>query len=359
MGWRALGLVLLLLFAPVGFSQSTAVPDALQPWIDWVLQEAPERTCPFQMTAFERRQCAWPGKLELSATASGLDFSQQWTLFSTQRVFLPGSDGYWPQSVLVNQEKHLVVDFKGQASIELPPGNYAVQGTIPWQRIPDTIPIPQNTGIVSLMVNQIPVEHPKRDDNGRLWLVQRQAEAGADNTETEDKLSLRVYRQLVDDIPFRIETHLELEVSGKAREMVLGKVLFDGFQIRRFDSPLPARIENDGRLRVQLRPGQWTLDLIAHNQKPVDQVFLENSEHGFWPEEEVWVFQGKPELRQVQVEGVDGIDPNQTSLPEAWKRWPAFRLSSGQAMKLSVLRRGDPQPAPDDVVVSPVPKVAA
>ncbi|MVF14429.1 hypothetical protein FT643_20030 [Ketobacter sp. MCCC 1A13808] len=347
MGWRALGLVLLLLFAPVGFSQSTAVPDALQPWIDWVLQEAPERTCPFQMTAFERRQCAWPGKLELSATALGLDFSQQWTLFSTQRVFLPGSDGYWPQSVLVNQEKHLVVDFKGQASIELPPGNYAVQGTIPWQRIPDTIPIPQNTGIVSLMVNQIPVEHPKRDDNGRLWLVQRQAEAGADNTETEDKLSLRVYRQLVDDIPFRIETHLELEVSGKAREMVLGKVLFDGFQIRRFDSPLPARIENDGRLRVQLRPGQWTLDLIAHNQKPVDQVFLENSEHGFWPEEEVWVFQGKPELRQVQVEGVDGIDPNQTSLPEAWKRWPAFRLSSGQAMKLSVLRRGDPQPAPN------------
>jgi len=58
--------------------------------------------------------------------------------------------------------------------------------------------------------------------------------------------------------------------------------------------------------------------------KEVEEV-EEEEEVEEWKEgEEVWVFQSQPPLRVVTVEGVPGVDPQQTTLPDA-----GMRRSSG------------------------------
>ena len=51
---------------------------------------------------------------------------------------------------------------------------------------------------------------------------------------------------------------------------------------------------------------------------------------GPWKEgEEVWVFEAAPTLRVVTVEGLPSVDPQQTTLPDDWKRLPAYLLAPG------------------------------
>lgn len=352
MRWRKLVSVWCwMMIAPLGFAAGVSIPGPLQPWQEWALRDHQQIDCPFMYTSFDKRQCQWPGILVIKADVNGLQFQQQWTLFQDGLVPLPGSDGYWPDSVFANSVAAPIVSNNTQPYAALSKGDYLISGTIPWQYLPDSLRIPFSTALISLTVNGAAIVNPNLDADGRLWFVSRTAPKVESTQATEDKLTVRVHRHLVDQIPFRIESLVDLEVSGKPREVVLGKLLFEHYKPLWFNSPLPARIDPDGRLRVQLRPGQWQLELHAHHNEPVDKIFFEHSEAGFWPEEEVWVFEGVPELRQVRIEGVDSIDSGQTTLPESWKQWPAYRMKQGQAMSLIELRRGDPQPSPNQLTL--------
>ncbi|MDV7396053.1 hypothetical protein RZS08_31970, partial [Arthrospira platensis SPKY1] len=64
------------------------------------------------------------------------------------------------------------------------------------------------------------------------------------------------------------------------------------------------------------------------------------------------MFESRPPLRQVRIEGVESIDPNQTALPEEWKGFPAYRLEAGDHLQVVELRRGDPQPSPNQLQLS-------
>ena len=70
-----------------------------------------------------------------------------------------------------------------------------------------------------------------------------------------------------------------------------------------------------------------------------------------WPQEEIWVFEARPHLRQVEIEGVPAIDPQQTSLPDDWRAFPTYRLQAGDSLKLVEKKRGDPDPAPDQLTL--------
>ena len=59
------------------------------------------------------------------------------------------------------------------------------------------------------------------------------------------------------------------------------------------------------------------------------------------------MFEARPALRLVSVEGVPAIDAQQTELPQAWRSLPAYLLRPGETMKLVQRQRGDEEPAPD------------
>ena len=68
--------------------------------------------------------------------------------------------------------------------------------------------------------------------------------------------------------------------------------------------------------------------------------------------DEVWVFEAKNDLRVVTVEGVASIDPQQTTLPEQWKRLPAYPMKLTDTLSLNEKRRGDADPPPNQLALA-------
>ena len=164
-------------------------------------------------------------------------------------------------------------------------------------------------------------------------------------------MDLQVFRQLVDDLPMTVVTVLDLDVAGAPREVSLrGALLADGVPLQ-LDSPMPARLEADGTLRLQLRAGHWQVRIQARQNQAATHLVLP-APQAPWPGSEIWTFAARTGLRLVEVRGANAIDPRQTSLPADWQTLPAWRLSGEDALEFVVQRRGDPLPEPDRLTLA-------
>jgi len=346
---RAAALVIALLARgalaaePAERFDATTVPDALQPWIGWVLAQDPERGCPFLSGGGERR-CVWSGPLALDVDAGGARFTQSFEIFGRGAwVTLPGDASLWPEAIRVDGQPLAVIPAPGVGSPAawLARGRHQIDGRLRWHASrPALLPISADTAIVALTLDDAEVAAPARDASGQLWLA-----APANEAAPEDHLEVLVFRRVVDEIPLQLETRLVLRVAGRAREVALGPVDPEGFVPLALEADLPARLESDRRVRVQLRPGEHAIAIRSRHEGPVAALSPPASGEAPWPAEEVWAFDARPELRIVAVEGVTAIDPNQTELPAAWRQLPAYLLRPGDTMQLDERRRGDPDPA--------------
>ena len=332
------------------------VPEPLRPWIDWVMHGHEDVTCPFFPGTVEaaaggeaakgdaaarRRLCVWPARLELDLADRGGRFTQEWLVNRDGWVPLPGDAKIWPQEVIVDGRVAVVVAQDDIPSVRLTAGHHRLTGRFEWTALPPLVRVPPETGLLSLTVRGSAVLFPARDAEGRVWLQKQ--EGGA---EEESRLDLTVHRRIEDDVPLRLLTRIDLRVSGRSREVALGRALPDGFVLMSLRGPLPTRIDQQGQLIVQVRPGSWTLEFEARHEGPVESVGPPPKSDP-WPQDEIWVFQARPDLRQVTVEGAAAIDPQQTTLPSDWKSLPAYILHPGLALRLVERQRGDVPPAPD------------
>lgn len=324
------------------------IPEPLQPWVDWVLPDESVYRCPFLYNSFTQKRCAWPSQLTLKLDEHSAEFSSNWKVYAESWVQLPGDGKHWPLNVTVNEKPALVMERQGKPAIQLQPGYVSVSGRFFWNFIPDNLQIPADTGLISLTVQGKVINFPAIKQ-GRLWLK------GGDTKQSkaqniEDKLDLQVFRRIDDDVPLRMLTRLELQVAGEQREQKLVLPMLGNFIPMRLQSPLPARLEPDGSLLLQLRPGRWKIDLLTRHVAPATQLSL--TTHGkSWPDQEIWVFAARPYLRLVEIENVTAIDGQLTNLPDAWKKLPTYRVKNGDTMGFKVIRRGDPDPEPDQLTL--------
>ncbi|MCB1619138.1 MAG: hypothetical protein KDI44_00210 [Thiothrix sp.] len=310
------------------------VPEPLKPWVDWVLQDETTLDCPWQFDA-EVRQCSWPSTLELHLNEKGGTFRQQWQVFGEVLVQLPGDSTHWPQNVRNDDNQALLVQARdGVPQVRLAAGPHVIQGEFSWDKLPRTLAVTPASGLVSLQVNSQPVAHPNFNAQGQLWLM------AGDNTEVaQDDLDVQVFRKVLDSHPVEVLTSIRLRVSGKQRNAVLAPVLLDGMIPLRIESSLPTRLDGRQGLQVQLRPGEWTLEISGRAVGDQTRFALPASQEP-WPTQEVWVLAADPQVRQVEVSGAPSIDPNQTLLPGDWKSLPAYLLSAGDSLSLNVVQRG-------------------
>ena len=321
------------------------IPDALRPWIPWVLHGQEEFFCPALYNSAESRVCAWPARLTLVLDDRGGSFEQTWRVYKDSWVPLPGSANRWPSDVQIAGRQAIVSDRNGTPSVFLRPGAHSVNGAFTWQRLPKSLRIPEETGLIDLTVDGKTEGFPNLDEKGNLWLRDRTPRGGKDE---QDHLALKVFRHLADDLPMRVSTRIQLDVSGEHREVILGGGLLDGFIPLALATKLPARLEPGGQLRVQIRPGQWVMTLVARHPGPVDRLVAPTADAP-WPAEEIWVFDAHNDLRLVEIEGVRTIDPTQAALPAKWRQLPTFGVGGGDTLKIVTKRRGDPEPAPDQL----------
>ncbi|MEK7858096.1 MAG: hypothetical protein AAB320_03060 [Elusimicrobiota bacterium] len=317
------------------------VPTPLKPWVKWVLAGHEEALCPFLQGAADDRACAWPSALTLELREKGGSFSQNWRLYAESWVALPGEARAWPQKVKVDGAPAVVI-LRGEApGVKLKSGPHAITGSFEWDAPPEMLSVPVETGLLSLTVLGKEVAFPVRDESGRLWVQKARKEEAQ-----ESHLTVAVHRLVIDELPLQLATQIQLKVSGKNREVLLGKALPAGFVAMSLTGPLPARLDPDGRLRVQARAGTWDLSLVARHLGPAKELALAPA-GGTWDDEEAWAFAAHNELRLVDVEGAPAIDPQQTEMPEGWRSYPTYLMKPGSALKLTERSRGDADPESD------------
>ncbi|MCP3900255.1 MAG: hypothetical protein GY707_11150, partial [Desulfobacteraceae bacterium] len=209
---------------------------------------------------------------------------------------------------------------------------------------PEWVQIPARSGLLNLSVKGKKITFPRLDTNGRLWLKDDQEKL--DTKKRENRCDVQVHRLIKDSIPMQIVTNLDLYISGKHRKVVIGKISTENFIPVRIMSKLPVKIEQDGSLIVQAKPGKWQV-IITLRHKGVAKTLSQDLIGNFKTKKEIWSFEPHNYLRIVDIKGPAQIDPQQTAMPNAWKSFPAYLISSKDIMKFEEKKRGDPQPVPD------------
>jgi hypothetical protein len=329
-------------------AEQAGVPRLLQEWIPWVLHNQEEKTCTIRSDDISKRYCTWPSRLTLDVAGNGATFQQEWLVETKSLVPLPGSRKLWPESVKDGTKNIIITDHSGIPSVWLDRGAHSLSGRFTWGQSPEYIDIPA-AGLVSVKNNNSVVASPRLDKDGKLWLKAQKEE----KTDEMDRVSIQVFRKIQDTIPLLEDLHILLTVSGSPREIPLGKIIKDDFLPLRITSPLPARLDQDGRLCIQTRPGQWQIDLVLRHTGPASPEKLGiGTIDGIWPDSEIWVFEAAANIREVTVENVQSIDPSRTVLPKNWLNLPAYLVNRQDTMILVEKARGNPRTIPDRLTLS-------
>ena len=314
------------------------VPDELEGWQRWVLKDKEYRDCPFYFHrgAAERDDfiCAWPGRLQLDVTATGGRFAQQWTVHGEDLwIALPGSPEHWPDRVTVNDRAVEVIARNDVPSIRVSPGSYRVSGRFAWDERPGILSLPPESALLTLTIDGREIARPDIDRKG-VFLGERSRD-----TRTVDSVRTVIYRLVTDDVPTRMITQLQIDVSGSVREELFGPILPDGFVPLNLQTPLPAKFEADGRLRLQVRPGTWVVHLGARGPGVLNEIAAPGTGSNL-PESEIWSYQSNDRMRVTAAEGLPPVDPAQVNVPGNWQSYPAFRVDAGATFSITERSRG-------------------
>jgi hypothetical protein len=317
------------------------VPAPLQPWVPWVLEQLGDSVCP---KLGEQAACVWPGRLELQLNDGGGHFRLSVQLDRRGPVALPGGDKQWPQEVEVDGGAAVVLEENGAPVATLAAGQHLLEGHFLWHRLPETLAVPARIALLQLSVDGQRVAQPKRDGE-RVWLKGDQAPA-----EEPESLTLEVFRKLEDQVPLSVETQIVLHVSGRSRELRLPTALTAGSLATELESQLPARIEPNGELFLQVYAGRHELHIHALYPGPPERLAApKHAPPG--PAQEIWVFVPHTEYGQTEIKGGLSIDPVRTNLPEAWRRFGAYQLEGGGELVFERPRRGRPNPPPNHLAL--------
>ena len=335
-------LVLLIMSAPAVMAADTT-PDDLDAWSEWVVDDIKDYGCPIVYNA-DTKHCSYPSRLELELNSNSGTFSQVWSVYRESIVYLPGNVEHWPLDVTIDGKSVVVINHKGRPAITLDAGSYTVKGVFKWKLLPASLVVPPESGLVTLHLAGKNIARPDIR-NDQLWLSDSRA-----RTETARRIDIKVFRKVTDAVPLQMATRIELEVSGDQREISLTGALPGEFKPVSVNSRLPVRLEGNGRLLLKVRPGRWVIDTIGRMNRETLTLDLETFPEP-WPPSELWVFEARPNLRMVKVEEPASIDASQSALPAEWKNLPAYLMQAGESMVFDQIRRGDPQPEPDQLTL--------
>ena len=328
-------IALLVLAAAAPAVAEDAVPPALHGWESWVLHGHENHRCPWLAPGRardEERICAWPAALELQVDGRGGRFSQRWQIEAEGWLLLPGGLEQWPQEPTLDGKPAPLVARNGAPALHVPAGMHTVAGTFAWARRPEVLPLPAEVGLVALTIDGTRSAIPQRNATGLVLGAQPVARQ-------DNRVELRVFRLLSDELPGTLTTQVHLAVAGEAREVRLPGSLPEGFIPAALDGDLPARLDADNTLRVQVRPGEYDVTLSARGPSPLTEVRL-GARPAPWPAEEVWSFRANDRLRVVALEGVPPTDPAQANVPADWRGLPAYRVGAGAVLRLIERSRG-------------------
>ncbi len=345
--WLHLGMVLFVAGSSARIrGQELDIPEPLQAWKPWAIWGAPHIDCPRPFNASGEAICFWPQRLELSAQSTGAEWRIRVRAFETTWVPLPGDAAQWPRDVRANGAPVAVTERDGGPVVRLPAGEHQLQGNFQWAEMPQRLKIPGEVGILALTVDGGEVTLPNWDPNGDVWL-QRAATPAAE----KDQLTVQVYRRLDDGIPQWLRTRVQLTVSGKSREEQLGELLPSGWQLSFAESPIPVAVDEQGRLRVQVRAGTWTVSIDAFRNAPEAAVAFAPTAQPLAAQELIG-FHSDPTFRIAELEGGTPIDASLSTFPDDWRALPVYEWTTNAELRVVEKLRGSGLQRPEGLTIT-------
>ena len=330
--------LLVLALCGVGFatpSDDPRIPEPLRAWEGWALWKQDHRDCPAPYNKAGKPLCLWPSRIALAVGPDGARFDFSVAVFSESWVPLPGSGDQWPQNVRSGGVAAPVVEHEGRPAVKLPAGTCRIEGEFAWKKIPQKLALPASVGMVALTLDGKPVENPVWDTGGNLWLERNSSSGDAD----KDFLSVKLHAELEDGIPLWLRGEIELIVSGKSREESLGGILPTGWKLASLDSPIPVAVDEDGRMKAQVRPGKWTVRFSAFRiDNPKEFRFAPGMKPA--APEELIAFRSRPDFRMVEIVGSPSVDVSQIAFPKQWRELPVYRWDTATRFRIEERMRG-------------------
>ena len=330
MRFTRLFLVVITLCSSLLSAVHAASDTALAPsWQQWVEGRHADLDCPWLMSASKQRVCSWPAQFKGELIDEGMQFEMAVQVFSrTGEIRLPGNKLHWPSQIKVDQQPAVIIDKKGKPYVQLSSGRHLITGTYLWSTLPTSIELPDDLALFSVVHHGEKV--PTSINNHQLIFAQKAAVT--DNA--KDSLRVEVYRKLTDDVPMRLTTQIKLFVSGKPREVSLGQVSWDTMKTLDLTSNLPARLEESGMLRVQVKPGVHDITLLSRVAGNISALQT-NKQSPDWPEDEYISFEGDSRWREMSLSGAPSVDTSLIDLPVQWQSLPTYRLQPSQTLQLT------------------------
>ncbi|NCA71999.1 MAG: hypothetical protein EOM91_18355, partial [Sphingobacteriia bacterium] len=321
-------------------TSNTPTPDALMPWVQWAIADREAAVLCTWRHDGSQTDCAWPGRLALSVSDDGAVFSLDWETRAPSWLELPGDGAAWPTVVQDGTQPLAVVMREGRPMTYIAKSgaqSVRLSGRLQWLKRPESIQLPAVVALSDIQIDGAPVAQNRIDDAGRLWLSAREGEADMDSAATE---RVEVYRLIEDGRPATVTTRIELDIGGPARALTFQNVLPEGFLPLGIRSALPASIDANGKLVLQVRRGHWSVEVSARSLREVTRLTV-GVPGQTWPQEEVWAFRPDAGFRDVELSGGRAIAPEQTAIPTAWRGDRTFLMGRGEALELAALRRAD------------------
>ena len=241
------------------------LPPSLRPWVPWVLDQVPTLGC---ATMQGRPACLWPGQLELELGPDGGTFalalhggSRGGRALRQQGALAAGRAPRRRLRARLRQRRHAA-----PARRERPPSPRRPLRVVAPARVPDR-PIgdrhrepaarrparARGAGATTRAPSGC-APAPRRRARARACGCRCSARSG-----TARRSSSR--------------RGLELEVSGRAREVTLPGAILPGSVPVAVAGDLPARVEND-TLRIQVRGGRYSVSVDARVEGRPDAIAL-------------------------------------------------------------------------------------
>lgn len=350
-GWVVLALTVPLASLAITTAQSQQVerkelPEALKPWTAWATWADKYRDCPTPYNSAKKHICFWPSQLNLTADRTKGVWNITITVFEKTWVPLPGNNDTWPVNVLADSKPLAVVERDGRPCVQLPAGLNQLSGEFLWDEMPQRIAVPREIGLLSLAVEGAVVPIPNWDAKGDVWLKRLPSEVA-----DKDQMAVQVYRVLEDGIPLWLRTEIELTVSGESREEQLGWVLPEGWKLSLVDSPIPVAVDDQGRMKAQVRAGKWTIAVHAFRTDDVKEIgFAKDAEPII--DTELIGYRANPEFRLAEFEGIQAVDVMQTTFPEKWRDLPVYQWKTDTSFRLVQKMRGMDSRSPEGLSVN-------
>jgi hypothetical protein len=311
--------------------------------------------------------------LEIEVTESGGSFSGRWELKDQALVTLPGQADRWPSQVAASESggeaKPLPVTGTDLPQVFLEAGSYEIKGVFKWNSPPETLSAPLGP-ILSVTSLGRRLSFPALDEDPsrgvvRIWLKGRESAPAPAQEREGNRLTVQVDRLIVDSQPMSYRTRLRLIVTGTSREETIKEPLLPDSVPAFLQSPLPARIVG-GDLRAQVSPGVHDIFIDSRLKERSGSIGPASGRFGV----ERWAFVARPYLRQVEVSGAPQIDNSLVDV--VWDALPitsldfsasrrdqeaifrdfvTYELREGESLDFTEIRRGDPEPSPDNLML--------